>query len=289
MVLWSDAFDQVDTSNMGGIWFEPVIYFLAGYSADFNSGVLTMPDASSAPRPAMVDSDLGAYIGDQYAQLTFLDVVPPDFPATLHPVIGGLSIRNQPFSFPYGSGYGLAFQHDGTSWVGWFMTRYFQSGSEYTYSSLASGSEHPVNGDRVRFEAQGTTLRWLLNDVVKATVTDSNIPKGCPGVYGGHVTTSGTMAMVWTNFVGGDYAAAPAVPPTGGSVVLPRPKIHPRSYGPFRLRHEFHPRRKAIAAGMQHRQEIADRGLIPVRYGYQSQEKPTRTRRDAIYRGMEQR
>ncbi len=57
--------------------------------------------------------------------------------------------------------------------------------------------------DIVRIEAEGSTIRFVLNGVVKSTVTDALLTTGNPGVYLQEDTASGQMIV--DNWAAGDF------------------------------------------------------------------------------------
>lgn len=81
-----------------------------------------------------------------------------------------------------------------------------------TNTALANGTTNIVNGDTLRVEAQGTTIRGLLNGVTDLSVTDTAITSGKAGIMG-YATAANTIKL--DTWEGGDFAA-------GGSIVAPR-------------------------------------------------------------------
>lgn len=81
-----------------------------------------------------------------------------------------------------GSNYVLIYFNNG----GTFCLMMFK-GIAGTYSQIGSTYNLPgnvplVTGDRIRIEANGTSIRGLLNDVAKISVTDSSVASGKPGI-----------------------------------------------------------------------------------------------------------
>jgi len=79
---------------------------------------------------------------------------------------------------------------------------YFAPGPSYTL--LGSTTSATSVGDVLRLEAQGTTLRALLNGVVKVTATDGTLGSGQTGLY----FYSG-QSLYLDDFEAGDLAVAP--------------------------------------------------------------------------------
>lgn len=77
-----------------------------------------------------------------------------------------------------------------------------------TFTTLASSSYAVVANDVIHIEAQGTTIRALLNGVQKHSVTDSAISSGNPGLW---AFNSAVTVDAWA---AGDFSA-------GGSTVVP--------------------------------------------------------------------
>jgi len=75
------------------------------------------------------------------------------------------------------------------------------NGSETTLSS--SGSI-PGSGERVTIEANGTTIRWLLDDSQQASATDSSLATGSAGVNGWGQTLNAAI----DNWEGGNLGGA---------------------------------------------------------------------------------
>lgn len=73
------------------------------------------------------------------------------------------------------------------------------------YTSLASVSGGVLN-NTLRCEAQGTTIRSVLNGTVKSTVTDAAIASGNPGVA--YSTVAFAFDGVLDNFAAGDFAGS---------------------------------------------------------------------------------
>ena len=60
------------------------------------------------------------------------------------------------------------------------------------------------NGDTIRIEVEGTTIRSYINDVLEHINTDSSIATGKPGIAGG----SYTVRAEWDDWNGGDLGSA---------------------------------------------------------------------------------
>lgn len=111
---------------------------------------------------------------------------------------------------------------------------YFAAASNDTYilakivngaeTTLASGSQNWVDGDRVEIECQGTTIRGMRNAVTVASVTDSALTTGKPGIApwgdgflatgddweGGNLTVGDvTVALGGSASTGGSGTTAP--------------------------------------------------------------------------------
>jgi hypothetical protein len=80
---------------------------------------------------------------------------------------------------------GVAVRASGTSWYGFYgdtLSRYLFSVVSGSYTVLATtGTGFAVN-DVVRIEAEGTTIRALVNGVEWTSVTDSSLASGSAGL-----------------------------------------------------------------------------------------------------------
>ena len=87
-------------------------------------------------------------------------------------------------------------------------------------TTLASTNSYVFqSGDVMRLDVYGTTLRCLINGVVKLTATDSDLSSGSPGISGLYATQTTTG----DNWTAGDWTGGPVtITPT----VLPNPLIN---------------------------------------------------------------
>lgn len=76
-----------------------------------------------------------------------------------------------------------------------------------SYTSLTSGTAAVALNDVIRCEAQGTTVRFLVNGVQKLTTTDAALSSGNAGLMG---TTSAGAEPTWEDWEGGDFSAGGA-------------------------------------------------------------------------------
>lgn len=65
-----------------------------------------------------------------------------------------------------------------------YITRYDDAASLSGETILASGLSTATNGDTVRGEAEGTTIRTLINGVSAGSVTDATYASGAGGLWG---------------------------------------------------------------------------------------------------------
>lgn len=81
-----------------------------------------------------------------------------------------------------------------------------------TWTQLGSDITGWANGQTMRIEAEGTTIRVLRNGVQVASATDSAIANGAPGVGGWHSSTT-SLIDDWEggNLGGGGGANLPAI------------------------------------------------------------------------------
>lgn len=77
--------------------------------------------------------------------------------------------------------------------------------------------------DVIRLEANGTTIRILVNGVVKISVTDSSVTTGNPGIF---ISSGAVNGSKWDNFAAGDFAGA------GAAFAVDRPRGNKRPF-PF--------------------------------------------------------
>lgn len=84
----------------------------------------------------------------------------------------------------------------------------FVAGSETILG--ANNSFTPSDGDVVRLECSGTTIRVLVNDTEEASATDSDITAGDPGVFG----NGGSATTRIDDWEAGDLSGPDVTPPT---------------------------------------------------------------------------
>ncbi|MGB0963400.1 MAG: hypothetical protein ACPGVY_11950, partial [Mycobacterium sp.] len=78
----------------------------------------------------------------------------------------------------------------------------------------ANNSFSPSDGDVVRLECSGTTIRVLVNDTEEASATDSDIASGDPGVFG----NGGAATTRLDDWEAGDLAGPDVTPPVISNV-----------------------------------------------------------------------
>jgi len=107
-----------------------------------------------------------------------------------------------------GTGPGVAVRM-ATGAVTYYGARANAADGVFLFKSVA-GVESPlavggacVNGDTLRIEANGTTIRALVNDIEQVSTTDSDIASGRPGITG----FSATLNVELDDWEGADLAA----------------------------------------------------------------------------------
>lgn len=95
-----------------------------------------------------------------------------------------------------------------------------QLGSSFTATIVAT--------DVVRIECQGTTIRYLVNGVVKVTATDSTYATGNPGIFLGRDSAAGDS--IADNWAAGDFSGTPS---GGAGDLKSRRAIRPAAFKPM--------------------------------------------------------
>lgn len=94
-----------------------------------------------------------------------------------------------------------------------------------SYTTLASAGTPPSAGDTIKITASGTTIKAFKNGVEVASVTDSSIASGQPGVtfyHGSIVPTARVEAWEGADLGGGDVFGACSITASGAMVVAGR-------------------------------------------------------------------
>lgn len=169
---------------------------LTGYSANWSLGNALSSDfvidtnAVRTPfnRPVAlhVHWNAGSFSNDQYAEAKLAQV--------------GSAGQRIGVCVRAGAGNAYAFVTDGTFYI-------FYKLSGYSYTLLAQAVRAVSAGDVIRLEASGTTLTAKHNGATVATVTDSTLSSGQPGIAAIGEATSGTYTLL-DDWVGDDLSAA---------------------------------------------------------------------------------
>lgn len=146
--------------------------------------------SSTSPPPyndaiAILKTAAFACNADQYAEAT-VHVAPGYNPVGTHEL--GLFVRGTLTAhsmIAYEAYRGMGASHAVVYWPGPL--------NSFTPLGFPGTPPVPQDGDIIRLEAQGTTIRYLVNSVLITSVTDSNIATGQPGMQS-FVVSGGTLA-----------------------------------------------------------------------------------------------
>lgn len=193
-VLATDNFNRADVNPIGGNW-----------TTVTSEGAFKI--VSNAVQPASLSADSTAYYNavtwpnDQYAQVK-VTVNETTAGNGLGPCVRASASAN--------TFYRVVADHAGS---GNIELSKFIAGS---YTQIWGRTATFVNGDTLRLEVQGTTLRVYINGVqVGADATDSSIASGNAGL----AYSSNTVSVSGDDWEGGDFAAAAAASRSGLYVV----------------------------------------------------------------------
>jgi len=188
-VLATDSFTRANNADLGTAW-------------DVPTGGAAFKVASNAATPTFLESDAmesnnsATWPNDQYAQCAVTVV------GTVSTTGLGPAVRMATGALTF---YRCVASHAATNNV---ELAKFVSGS---YTQLALRTQAWTDGDVLRVEVSGTTLKMFRNGTqLGANVTDSSIASGRAGIGYSGAVTSGSL----DDWEGGDFTtAAKALPP----------------------------------------------------------------------------
>ena len=212
----SDAFNRADSTELGASWDAGYTFF---YGATTNLAIVNNQLRVATLGADSLETNNTTVANDQWAQLTFVALSTPD--ATIK--APGIMLRaNAPGDL---TGYGFRVWN----WTGGNpVTRIERWDGLIAYTVLAEeASTTWQNGDKLRGEVEGTTLRLYqtrgTTDTLILSVTDSTYASGRVGLI--HYVASGTLGDIQIDdFTAGEFSVSAPTPPamtfcTGGSRV----------------------------------------------------------------------
>jgi hypothetical protein len=151
----------------------------AGNFSYYVTGTTCRTTDASAIHIAYYDD---TFANDQYAQMALVDTISSTSQT-------GAAVRVATGADGY------ACRLDG------YIVRFDDTSGFSNQTVLASGLTNAADGDVLRCEAEGTTIRRKINGVTEGSVTDATYASGKAGI-------TGTAADQWDNWEGGDLGAA---------------------------------------------------------------------------------
>jgi len=202
----SDDFNRANSASLGANWVE-----IESSTTVFQvtSNTLRIRKTTTARGLAHFNQ---SFNNDQFSEL--------EYRGNISAAFGGPAIRIDPASTVADcTCYGVMVDDGGSpdirllKWNGVAMTF-------VAATTLATDSHSVSVGEVIRIEATGTTIRVLVDDVEKISVTDADIGSGRLGMVSPSIAGF-TLVGIWDNFAGGDL--------NGGISLNPADQLKPLS------------------------------------------------------------
>lgn len=208
MATYTDDFDRADSNSLGANWTESetaitnlriVSNELETY-VDINDGGLAQYNATVAD--------------DQYSQAVYRGIVS-------NATLSGPAVRLSG-TVSSGSGYGVVVDLNSAteiSLIKWVSEQiHTQNGTE-----LANITRSMTVGEVVRIEAEGTTIRVLIDDTEVISVTDADVSSGNVGMANPIFNFAAPFRGRWDDWEGGDLTVIPSDSGSLGAQVVDSP------------------------------------------------------------------
>jgi len=194
MATATDNFNRTNAVNLGANWT------ITGYSTDTPGIISNQVQCRSAGGRNGAWYSATAFTDNHYSQYVISTAIPT--------LLNGAGVRMAKTGGNrnlYAGGSATAEGFGGASTTP-RLWKYVNN----TVTSLGTGAATLAVGDTIRTEADGTTIRLLVNGSQQVSVTDSSLTTGAPGLWLDHSNTG--VALI-DNWEGGDITAAATILP----------------------------------------------------------------------------